>query len=85
MLTAQAYKKLSEIERQLRKQSWIDKKRCQQWIATFIHWCDAQHIELGPRISHQSLRFDRALIQQVNEALESQRLVTIEQWQSGLT
>jgi hypothetical protein len=84
-LTAQAYKKLSEIERQLRKQTRVDKKRSQQWVATFIRWCDAQHIELGPRISHQSLRFDRALIQQVNEALGSQRLTTIEQWQSGLT
>ncbi|SNY97181.1 DUF7281 domain-containing protein [Halomonas sp. hl-4] len=84
-LTAQAYKKLSEIERQLRKQTRVDKKRSQQWVATFIRWCGAHEIELGPRLSHQSLRFDRALIQQVNEALESQRLATIEQWQSGLT
>ncbi|MDR5875527.1 DUF7281 domain-containing protein [Vreelandella gomseomensis] len=84
-LTAQAYKKLSEIERQLRKQTRVDKKRSQQWVATFIRWCDAHEIELGPRLSHQSLRFDRALIQQVNEALRSQRLTTIEQWQSGLT
>lgn len=84
-LTAQAYKKLSEIERQLRKQTRVDKKRSQQWVTDFIHWCDEQHIELGPRLRHQSLCFDRALIQQVNDALESQRLTTIEQWQSGLT
>ncbi|MCL7929700.1 DUF7281 domain-containing protein [Halomonas llamarensis] len=84
-LTAKVYSKLSDVDRQLRKQTWVDKKRSQQWVAAFIRWCDAQHIELGLRISHQSLRFDRALIEQVNAALESQRLTTIEQWQSGLT
>ncbi|MCO7248157.1 hypothetical protein [Halomonas sp. Mc5H-6] len=84
-LTAKVYSKLSDVDRQLRKQTWVDKKRSQQWVETFIHWCDEQHIELGPRLSHQSLRFDRALIQQVNEALRSQRLATIGQWQSGLT
>ncbi|SDN43525.1 DUF7281 domain-containing protein [Vreelandella arcis] len=84
-LTAKVYSKLGDVDRQLRKQSWVDKKRSQQWVADFIHWCDEQHIELGPRLRHRSLRFDRALIQQVNEALRSQRLTTIEQWQSGLT
>ncbi|OAZ90628.1 DUF7281 domain-containing protein [Halomonas sp. G11] len=84
-LTAKVYSKLGDVDRQLRKQSWVDKKRSQQWVEAFIHWCDAQEIELGPRVNHQSLRFDRALIQQVNEALGSQRLTTIEQWQSGLT
>lgn len=84
-LTAKVYSRLGDVDRQLRKQTRVDKKRSQQWVADFIHWCDEQHIELGPRLRHQSLRFDRALIQQVNEALRSQRLATIEQWQSGLT
>lgn len=84
-LTAKVYSKLGDVDRQLRKQSWVDKKRSQQWVTDFIHWCDEQHIELGSMVNHQSLRFDRALIQQVNAALESQRLTTIGQWQSGLT
>ncbi|WP_346798753.1 hypothetical protein R5M92_06500 [Halomonas sp. Bachu 37] len=84
-LTAKVYSKLGDVDRQLRKQTWVDKKRSQQWVADFIHWCDEQHIELGPGLRHQTLRFDRALIQQVNAALESQRLTTIGQWQSGLT
>jgi hypothetical protein len=84
-LTAKVYSKLGDVDRQLRKQSWVDKKRSQQWVTDFLHWCDEQHIELGSMVNHQSLRFDRALIQQVNAALESQRLTTIGQWQSGLT
>lgn len=84
-LTAKVYSRLGDVDRQLRKQTRVDKKRSQQWVADFIHWCDEQHIELGPRLRHQSLCFDRALIQQVSEALRSQRLTTIEQWQSGLT
>ncbi|MGM0823922.1 MAG: DUF7281 domain-containing protein [Pseudomonadota bacterium] len=81
-LTPQVRKKLSEVEGLLRRQSRVEKTR-NQWVEQFRSWCDAHNIELGLRLSGKTLRFDRALIKQVDEVLDSQRLAPIGRLLSG--
>ncbi|QPL46823.1 hypothetical protein IT895_03160 [Halomonas sp. A40-4] len=75
-LTPQLRKKLSEVEGLLRRQSRVEKTRS-QWVERFCSWCDAHNIELGLRLSGKTLLFDRALIKEVDEVLDSQRLAPI--------
>lgn len=83
-LTPQVRKKLSEVDALLRRQSLVEKTRS-QWVEQFCRWCDAHNIELGLRLSGKTLRFDRALIKQVDEVLDSQRLAPVGRLLSGMS
>jgi hypothetical protein len=81
-LTPQLRKKLSEVEGLLRRQSRVEKTR-NQWVEQFCRWCDAHNIELGLRLSGKTLCFDRELIKQVDDVLDSQRLAPVGRLLSG--
>ncbi|MDR5886624.1 DUF7281 domain-containing protein [Vreelandella janggokensis] len=83
-LTPQVRKKLSEVEGLLRRQSRVEKTR-NQWVEQFCRWCDAHNIELGLRLSGKTLCFDRELIKQVDDVLDSQRLAPVGRLLSGMS
>ncbi|WP_249978506.1 DUF7281 domain-containing protein [Vreelandella olivaria] len=83
-LPSRARNGLNGVARELYRQPTVEKPR-RQWVEDVVAWCHQQDIDLGTRLSSRALRFDPALLAQINEVLESARMAPLGRSLSGLT
>lgn len=84
-LSGAARRSLNEVERRLRGQPTLDKPRSAKWVKQVETWCEQQDIDLRSRLSIKMLRFDRDLLSQMNDVLESLGQAPLGVSLSGLT
>ncbi|SEL51153.1 hypothetical protein SAMN05444515_11913 [Ectothiorhodospira marina] len=84
-LSPVAYRVLREVRKKLRHEPCVDKSRRGKVMAEIEAWCHEHDVVLGMRCSNRTLRFDRELLAQINEALVASGLPSIEANLSGLT
>ncbi|WP_447926820.1 DUF7281 domain-containing protein [Vreelandella sp. EE27] len=75
---------LNDVQRLLRQQDRVERPR-RQWVDDVVAWCREQDIDLGPRLTSQALRFDAALLAEIDAVLESAHLAPLGRSLSGLT
>ncbi|MEH6642515.1 hypothetical protein [Vreelandella glaciei] len=83
-LPSRARNGLNDVARELLRQPTVEKPR-RQWVDDVVAWCHQHDIDLATRINSKALRFDAALLAQINDVLESARLAPLGRSLSGLT
>ncbi|MGM0703685.1 MAG: DUF7281 domain-containing protein [Pseudomonadota bacterium] len=83
-LSSRARNLLRDADQALRSASSIEKRRTQV-VGEVAAWCAAHDIDLGARLTHDRLRFDRELLAQVDDALSSLGEAAISTDLRGLT
>ncbi|MGP9796478.1 DUF7281 domain-containing protein [Halomonas sp. 86] len=83
-LSGRARNRLNDVARELLRQPIVDKPRG-QWVNDVVAWCHQHDIDLATRISSKTLRFDSALLAQINDVLDSARIAPLGRSLSGLT
>lgn len=83
-LPSRARNGLNGVARELLRQPAVEKPRG-QWVNDVVAWCHQHDIDLATRINSKTLRFDAALLAQINDVLESARLAALGRSLSGLT
>ncbi|BBI48591.1 hypothetical protein HORIV_10120 [Vreelandella olivaria] len=83
-LPGRARNGLNGVARELLRQPWVEKPR-RQWVDDVVAWCHQHDIDLATRINSKALRFDAALLTQINDVLESARIAPLGRSLSGLT
>lgn len=83
-LPSRARNGLNGVARELLRQPTVDKPR-RQWVDDVVAWCHQHDIDLATRINSKALRFDAALLAQINDVLESARLAPLGRSLSGLS
>ncbi|WP_311063351.1 hypothetical protein [Halomonas sp. DWK9] len=82
-LPSRARNGLNGVARELLRQPTVEKPR-RQWVDDVVAWCHQHDIDLATRINGKTLRFDTALLAQINDVLESARLAPLGRSLSGL-
>ncbi|WP_444677910.1 hypothetical protein [Halomonas sp. E19] len=67
-LSPRARRLLRDIDQRLRRGPVVDKPRG-KIVDEVLAWLDERHIDPGPRLTHAWLRFDRALLAQIEDAM----------------
>ncbi len=83
-LPSRARNGLNGVARELLRQPTVEKPR-RQWVDDVVAWCHQHDIDLATRINSKALRFDAALLAQINDVLESARLAPLGRSLSGLS
>ncbi|TMU14772.1 hypothetical protein E0L35_23495 [Halomonas sp. ATBC28] len=83
-LPSRARNGLNGVARELLRQPAVEKPR-RQWVDDVVAWCHQHDIDLASRINSKALRFDAALLAQINDVLESARLAPLGRSLSGLS
>lgn len=83
-LPSRARNGLNGVARELLRQPTVEKPR-RQWVDDVVAWCHQHDIDLATRINSKALRFDAALVAQINDVLESARIAPLGRSLSGLT
>ena len=83
-LTPSARKLLRDVAQQLRSEPVVQKDR-RKVVNEVVAWLDELHIDPGSRLTHAWLRFDRALLAQVEGALALSGEAPLEINLSGLS
>ncbi|WP_447956246.1 DUF7281 domain-containing protein [Vreelandella sp. EE7] len=83
-LPSRARNGLNGIARELLRQPTVEKPR-RQWVDDVVAWCHQHDIDLASRITSKALRFDTALLAQINAVLESARIAPLGRSLSGMT
>lgn len=83
-LPSRARNGLNGVARELLRQPTVEKPR-RQWVDDVVAWCHQHDINLATRINSKTLRFDAALLAQINDVLESARIAPLGRSLSGLT
>lgn len=83
-LPSRARNGLNGVARELLRQPTVEKPR-RQWVDDVVAWCHQHDIDLASRINGKTLRFDTALLAQINDVLESARIAPLGRSLSGLT
>lgn len=83
-LPSRARNGLNGVARELLRQPTVEKPR-RQWVDDVVAWCHQHDIDLATRINSKALRFDAALLAQINDVLESARIAPLGRSLSGLT
>lgn len=83
-LPSRARNGLNGVARELLRQPTVEKSRV-QWVNDVVAWCHQHDIDLATRINGKTLRFDAALLAQINDVLESARIAPVGRSLSGLT
>ena len=83
-LPGRARNGLNGVARELLRQPWVEKPR-RQWVDDVVAWCHQHDIDLATRINSKTLRFDAALLAQIDDVLESARIAPLGRSLSGLT
>lgn len=83
-LPGRARNGLNGVARELLRQAWVEKPR-RQWVDDVVAWCQQHDIDLTTRINSKTLRFDTALLAQIDDVLESARIAPLGRSLSGLT
>ena len=83
-LPSRARNGLNGVARELLRQPTVEKPR-RQWVDDVVAWCRQHDIDLATRINSKALRFDTALLAQINDVLDSARLAPLGCSLSGLT
>ncbi|QNU62910.1 DUF7281 domain-containing protein [Vreelandella titanicae] len=83
-LPSRARTGLNGVARELLRQPTVEKPR-RQWVDDVVAWCHQHDIDLASRINGKTLRFDAALLAQINDVLESARLAPLGRSLSGLS
>ncbi|MFI8750873.1 hypothetical protein ACIGG6_12845 [Vreelandella lionensis] len=82
-LPSRARNGLNGVARELLRQPSVEKPR-RQWVDDVVAWCHQHDIDLATRINGKTLRFDAALLAQINDVLESARIAPLGRSLSGL-
>ncbi|MBR2514094.1 MAG: hypothetical protein IKE45_08725 [Halomonas sp.] len=83
-LPSRARNGLNGVARELLRQPTVEKPR-RHWVDDVVAWCHQHDIDLASRINGKTLRFDAALLAQINDVLESARLAPLGRSLSGLS
>ncbi|MGP9644508.1 DUF7281 domain-containing protein [Halomonas sp. AOP30-A1-24] len=83
-LPSRARNGLNGVARELLRQPTVEKPRG-QWVNDVVAWCHQHDIDLATRITSKTLRFDAALLAQINDVLDSARIAPLGRSLSGLT
>ncbi|WP_172118629.1 DUF7281 domain-containing protein [Halomonas hibernica] len=83
-LSSRARNRLNDVARELLRQPSVEKPRG-QWVNNVVAWCNQHDIDLTTRINSKTLRFDAALLAQINDVLDSARIAPLGRSLSGLT
>lgn len=83
-LPSRARNGLNGVARELLRQPTVEKPR-RQWVDDVVAWCHQHDIDLASRINSKALRFDAALLAQIDDVLESARIAPLGRSLSGLT
>lgn len=83
-LPGRARNGLNGVARELLRQPTVEKPR-RQWVDDVVAWCHQHDIDLASRINGKTMRFDAALLAQIDDVLESARLAPLGRSLSGLT
>jgi hypothetical protein len=83
-LPSRARNGLNGVARELLRQPTVEKPR-RQWVDDVVAWCQQHDIDLATRINSKALRFDTALLAQINDVLDSARIAPLGRSLSGLT
>ena len=83
-LSGRARNRLNDVARELLRQPTVEKPRG-QWVNDVVAWCHQHDIDLASRITSKALRFDAALLAQINDVLESARIAPLGRSLSGLS
>ncbi|WFE71012.1 hypothetical protein P8S55_14655 [Halomonas sp. M1] len=83
-LPGRARNGLNGVARELLRQPTVEKPR-RQWVDDVVAWCHQHDIDLATRINSKTLRFDAALLAQIDDVLESARIAPVGRSLSGLT
>lgn len=83
-LPGRARNGLNGVARELLRQPAVEKPR-RQWVDDVVAWCHQHDIDLATRINGKTLRFDAALLAQIDDVLESARIAPLGRSLSGLT
>ncbi|MGP9497532.1 DUF7281 domain-containing protein [Halomonas sp. AOP43-D1-4] len=82
-LPSRARNGLNGVARELLRQPTVEKP-CGQWVNDVVAWCHQHDIDLATRITSKTLRFDAALLAQINDVLDSARIAPLGRSLSGL-
>ncbi|WP_417421710.1 hypothetical protein [Halomonas sp.] len=82
-LSGRARNRLNDVARELLRQPTVEKSRG-QWVNDVVAWCHQHDIDLAARINSKTLRFDAALLAQINDVLDSARIAPLGRSLSGL-
>ncbi|MGP8290357.1 DUF7281 domain-containing protein [Vreelandella zhanjiangensis] len=82
-LSGRARNRLNDVARELLRQPTVEKPRG-QWVNDVVAWCHQHDIDLAARINSKTLRFDAALLAQINDVLDSARIAPLGRSLSGL-
>ena len=82
-LPSRARTGLNEVARLLCQQPTVVRPR-RQWVDDMVAWCHQHDIDLAARLSGKTLRFDAALLAQINGVLESAKIAPLGRSLSGL-
>lgn len=82
-LSGRARNRLNDVARELLRQPTVEKPRG-QWVNDVVAWCHQHDIDLATRINSKALRFDAALLAQIDDVLESARIAPLGRSLSGL-
>ncbi|WP_246009052.1 hypothetical protein [Vreelandella nanhaiensis] len=83
-LPSRAHNGLNGVARELLRQPTVEKPR-RQWVDDVVAWCHQHDIDLASRINSRALRFDPALLAQINDVLDSARIAPLGRSLSSLT
>ncbi|MEA2119815.1 hypothetical protein [Halovibrio sp. HP20-50] len=83
-LPGRARNGLNGVARELLRKPIVEKPRG-QWVNDVVAWCHQHDIDLATRINGKALRFDAALLAQINDVLESARIAPLGRSLSGLS
>ncbi|UXZ54696.1 hypothetical protein LOS15_01255 [Halomonas sp. 7T] len=83
-LPSRARNGLNGVARELLRQPTVEKPR-RQWVEDVVAWCHQHDIDLATRITSKAVRFDTALLAQINDVLESARIAPLGRSLSGLS
>lgn len=83
-LTGRARNGLNGVARELLRKPTVEKPRG-QWVNDVVAWCHQHDIDLATRINSKALRFDTALLAQIDDVLESARIAPLGRSLAGLT
>ncbi|MGP9664973.1 DUF7281 domain-containing protein [Halomonas sp. AOP22-C1-8] len=75
-LPSRARNGLNGVARELLRQPTVEKPRS-QWVGDVVAWCHQHDIDLTTRINSKTLRFDAALLAQIDDVLESARIAPL--------
>ncbi|MBE0464075.1 MAG: DUF7281 domain-containing protein [Halomonadaceae bacterium] len=82
-LPSRARNGLNGVARELLRQPTVEKPR-RQWVDDVVAWCHQHDIDLATRINSKTLRFDAALLAQINDILDSARIAPLGRSLRGL-